>query len=196
MRSPWKPNFRDPGACHAKLLRAVPDQPDLNRKSVTAAHDATSDGKLSGSVATTAATDFVSAFRFRVSLAFFAASLRFCATAFAFLVAAAFTAASLRFLAAAFAFLVATALFAADLRFRVVAAFLAPALRSVAFFIARSITGDGRLTTGANSRLPPESIVSTVMPSTGISISWRFSPWPPPCSAALPALSLADPVLE
>src|ERR1017187_6098371 len=69
---------------------------------------------------------FAAAFRLRVALAIFAASLRFLAEALAFLVAAALTAASLRFFAAALAFRVAAALFAA-------------ALRSVAFFMARSI---------------------------------------------------------
>jgi len=88
-----------------------------------------------------AATDFAAAFRLRVSLALFAASLRFLAAAFAFRVAAAFTAAWLRFIASAFALRVAAALFAAALRFRVAAALLAAALRSVALFIARSITG-------------------------------------------------------
>ena len=78
-------------------------------------------------------------FRLRVALAVFAASLRFLAEALAFLVAAALTAASLRFFAAALAFLVAAALFAEALRFRVAAALFAAALRSVAFFMARSI---------------------------------------------------------
>jgi len=83
--------------------------------------------------------DFAAAFRFRVAFAFFAASLRFVAAMLAFLVAAAFTADALRFFAAAFAFLVAAALFAVAVRFRVAAAFFAAALRSVAFFMARSI---------------------------------------------------------
>jgi hypothetical protein len=74
-----------------------------------------------------------------VALAVFAASLRFLAEALAFLVAAALTAASLRFFAAALAFLVAAALFAEALRFRVAAALFAAALRSEAFFMARSI---------------------------------------------------------
>ena len=82
---------------------------------------------------------FAAAFRLRVALAVFAASLRFLAEALAFLVAAALTAASLRFFAAALAFLVAAALFAEALRFRVAAALFAAALRSVAFFMARSI---------------------------------------------------------
>jgi hypothetical protein len=129
----------------AKPVRAVPDQPVLRPKSVTAAHDAMSDGKVSGSIKLSgvATTDFAAAFRLRVSLAFFAASLRFLAAALAFLVAAAFTAASLRFLASAFAFLVAAALFAAALRFLVAAACFAAALRSAALFIARSITAEG-----------------------------------------------------
>ena len=83
----------------------------------------------------------------RVSFAFFAASLRSVAAALAFLVAAALTADALRFLAAAFAFLVAAALFAVAVRFRVAAAFFAAALRSAAFFMARSIAerhGDNR----------------------------------------------------
>ena len=88
------------------------------------------------------ATDFAAAFRLRVSLALFAASLRFLAATFAFRVAAAFTAAWLRFIASAFALRVAAALFAAALRFLVAAALLAAALRSVALFIARSITGE------------------------------------------------------
>ena len=82
---------------------------------------------------------FAAAFRLRVALAVFAASLRFLAEALAFLVAAALTAASLRFFAAALAFLEAAALFAEALRFRVAAALFAAALRSVAFFMARSI---------------------------------------------------------
>jgi hypothetical protein len=82
---------------------------------------------------------FAAAFRLRVALAIFAASLRFLAEALAFLVAAALTAASLRFFAAALAFLEAAALFAEALRFRVAAALFAAALRSVAFFMARSI---------------------------------------------------------
>ena len=80
-----------------------------------------------------------------MALAVFAASLRFLAEALAFLVAAALTAASLRFFAAALAFLVAAALFAEALRFRVAAALFAAALRSVAFFMARSIAERQRL---------------------------------------------------
>jgi len=122
-------------------------------------------GALSGVVPTGGTFSGVSAaltaaFRLRVSFAFFAASLRFRAAALAFFwaaaftpasrcfvaaalafrVAAAFTADSLRFFAATFAFLVAAALLAAAVPFRLAAAFFAAALRSVAFFMTRSIT--------------------------------------------------------
>lgn len=86
-----------------------------------------------------ASTGFAAALRFRVALAFTAASLRFFAAMFAFFVAAALTPASLRFLAMAFAFFVATALFAAARRFFVAAAFFAAALRSEAFFILAEV---------------------------------------------------------
>jgi len=106
--------------------------------------------------------DFPAAFRFRVAFAFFAASLRFVAAIFAFLVAAALTAEALRFFAAAFAFLIAAALFAVAVRFRVAAAFLAAALRSAAFFMARSIAerhGDnsGRYDASLNSLIARKS---------------------------------------
>src|SRR5437899_4973069 len=83
--------------------------------------------------------------RLRVSFAFLAASLRFCAAILAFFVTAALT-------PAARCFRLAAAFFPAARCFLVAAAFFAMALRFVAFFIGGKYIRKGNYRAGAGTR--------------------------------------------